>query len=109
MSSVNKIAKNLANPKKFKDPIDVSNYENSFLIDLLERMLIIRISEEKLAKERELGSIGGPIHLGAGQEAIAVGVCKNLTFEDIVFGAHRSHSHLLSLNPSPYKLFAEVL
>jgi pyruvate dehydrogenase E1 component alpha subunit len=27
----------------------------------------------------------------------------------MIFGAHRSHSHLLSVNPNPYKLFAEVL
>jgi pyruvate dehydrogenase E1 component alpha subunit len=109
MNSVNKIAEKLANPKKFQDPIDVSNYEIDFVLNLLKQMLVIRLSEEKLARERELGNIGGPVHLSAGQEAIAVGVCKNLTREDRVFGGHRSHSHLLSLNPSSYRLFAEVL
>ena len=49
------------------------------------------------------------MHLGAGQEAIAVGVAQNLQSTDRVFGAHRSHSHLLALNPDFYKLFAEVL
>ena len=44
-----------------------------------------------------------------GQEAIAVGISQNLKKTDRVFGNHRSHSHLLALNPDFYKLFAEVL
>ena len=72
-------------------------------------MILIRVTEEKLAEKREEGIIGGPVHLGAGQEAVAVGISNNLNKEDRVFGAHRSHSHLISLNPLIYKLFAEVL
>ena len=76
---------------------------------MLNDMLVIRKTEQKLALERKNGLIGGPVHLGAGQEAIAVGVSQNLKKTDRVFGAHRSHSHLLALNPNFYKLFAEVL
>ena len=47
--------------------------------------------------------------LGAGQEAVAVGISKFLNKTDCVFGAHRSHSHLLALNPDFYRLFAEIL
>ena len=101
--------KDLTNPRKYQDPLDISGYETDFLFELLERMLLIRLSEEKLAEEREKGVIGGPVHLSAGQESIAVGISRNLNSTDRVFGAHRSHSHLLSLNPSAYKLFAEVL
>ena len=71
--------------------------------------MLIRFTEEKLAYERENGNIGGPVHLGAGQEAIAVGISNCLTSDDRIFGAHRSHSHLLSLNPDTHRLFAEVL
>ena len=100
---------NLQDPNKFQEPLEVSHHHTDFLISLLERMILIRITEEKLAKEREAGLIGGPVHLGAGQEAVAVGISKNLNNKDRVFGAHRSHSHLISLNPYVYKLFAEVL
>jgi TPP-dependent pyruvate/acetoin dehydrogenase alpha subunit len=55
------------------------------------------------------GLVGGPVHLGVGQEAIAVGVSASLRPSDRVFGAHRSHSHLLALGSSTHKLFAEVL
>ncbi len=99
----------LKDPYKFQDPLEVQSYEVEFLVSLLERMILIRVTEEKLAEKREEGIIGGPVHLGAGQEAVAVGISNNLNKEDRVFGAHRSHSHLISLNPLIYKLFAEVL
>lgn len=103
------LLEDLINPTKFQDPLEVGNYSSDFLFDLLERMLLIRMAEEKLAKERKSGVIRGPVHLSAGQEAIAVGFSKNVSNQDRIFGAHRSHSHILSLNPSVYKLFAEVL
>jgi pyruvate dehydrogenase E1 component alpha subunit len=49
------------------------------------------------------------VHLGAGQEAIAVGISKYLGKSDRVFSAHRSHAHLLALGSDPRALFAEVL
>ncbi len=101
--------KKFTDPKELHDPLCVSGYETKFLMEILERMILIRLSEEKLAEERKNGTIKGPVHLSAGQEAIAVGLSRNLKKTDRVFGAHRSHSHILSLNPSHYKLFAEVL
>lgn len=99
----------LIDPKQFQDDIEVEGYSTEFLFDLLKGMIVIRLAEEKLAEQRELGTIGGPVHLSAGQEAIAVGIAKNLNSSDRVFGAHRSHSHILSINPDVHKLFAEVL
>ena len=72
-------------------------------------MLTIRLVEKKLAKEKELGVIGGPVHLGVGQEAVAVALSKYLRKSDRVFGAHRSHSHILSLGSDMTKFFAEIL
>ena len=72
-------------------------------------MLTIRMVEQHLADMRKEGKIGGPVHLGIGQEAIAVGVSQHLRRSDMVFGAHRSHSHVLALGGSIRALFAEVL
>ncbi len=77
--------------------------------DFLRLMCLIRAAENQLAKMKEGKQIGGPVHLGVGQEAIAVGVSNSLKPEDRIFGAHRSHSHILALNPNLHKLFAEVL
>jgi pyruvate dehydrogenase E1 component alpha subunit len=49
------------------------------------------------------------VHLAVGQEAVAVGVSRHLSASDFVFSAHRSHAHVLALDPNPYQLFAELL
>ncbi len=87
----------------------LNSFNDDVLRDSLEQMIYCRLVEQKLAKERKAGEIGGPVHLGAGQEAVAVGISTNLNHKDKVFGAHRSHTHLLSMNMDPQKLFAEVL
>jgi TPP-dependent pyruvate/acetoin dehydrogenase alpha subunit len=86
--------------------IDVSPVN---LMASLRMMSLIRKVERRLADGRRNGLIGGPVHLGVGQEAIAVGVSQFLCPSDFVFGAHRSHSHLLALGSDIRKLFAEVL
>ncbi|WP_440681188.1 thiamine pyrophosphate-dependent dehydrogenase E1 component subunit alpha [Candidatus Pelagibacter sp. HIMB1623] len=101
--------RNLINPYKFQQPISIKETSSHQLKKFLELMYILRKTEQKLAFEREKGFIGGPVHLSVGQEAISVGISKNLKKTDRVFGNHRSHSHLLSLNPNFYKLFAEIL
>ena len=100
---------NLLNPTKFHDPISIDEQSIENLKNFLNLMLIIRKTEQQLAVGKKNGLIGGPVHLGVGQEAIAVGISNNLKKTDRVFGAHRSHSHLLALNPNFYRLFAEVL
>jgi len=99
----------LSDPKMFHEPISIQNQDTDSLIEMLSSMIMIRKTEEHLAYGKKHGMIGGPVHLGAGQEAIAVGISQHLNKTDRVFGAHRSHAHLLSLNPNFYKLFAEVL
>ena len=101
--------KGLSNPERFQSPISIEGISSTSLVEMLEMMAIIRKTEQQIALGRRDDLIGGPVHLGAGQEAIAVGVSKHLKKTDRVFGAHRSHSHLLALNPDFYRLFAEVL
>lgn len=99
----------LADPGKYHDLIQIDGYTHQELIDYLQLMILIRKVEQQLAEGRRTGDIGGPVHLGVGQEAVAVGISSSLRKSDRVFGAHRSHSHILALNPDPYRLFAEVL
>ena len=101
--------KGLSNPQKYHEPISINNQDIGSLKKMLRSMTLIRKAEQQLAWGRENGLIGGPVHLGVGQEAIAVGVSQSLQKTDRVFGSHRSHSHLLALNPDFYRLFAEIL
>lgn len=99
----------LADPSACLSSLDVSATRPEVLKSCMTLMLRIRLAEIRLAAARRDGLIGGPVHLGVGQEAIAVGVSTSLRSTDRVFGAHRSHSHLLALGSCVRKLFAEVL
>jgi len=90
-------------------PINLGNSSAEILLEQLKSMQLIRTVENKIAEMRRVGKIGGPVHLGAGQEAIAVGISRHLRKSDRVFSAHRSHAHLLALGSDPRALFAEVL
>lgn len=99
----------LADPAKYHGPIDLQGHEPAGLIAQLRKIMTIRLVEQHMAQMRKDGLIGGPVHLGVGQEAVAVGVSEHLRASDRVFGAHRSHSHVLALGSSIRGLFAEVL
>lgn len=99
----------LLNPTNGHEPIDIEGVDPTKLLNQLRLMKLIRQAEYCLARNREKGLIGGPVHLGIGQEAVAVGMSSLLESSDKVFGAHRSHAHLLALGADLKKLFAEVL
>ena len=67
------------------------------LSDLYQQMLRIRLVEEEIANRYSEQKMRCPTHLSIGQEAIAVGVCSNLTNEDQVLSTHRAHAHYLAL------------
>ena len=91
------------------EELDISALSSKDLTEQLTSMIRIRQAEVKIAEMRRDGHIGGPVHLGAGQEAIAVGISSHLLKSDRVFSAHRSHAHLLALGTDVRKLFAELL
>ena len=66
------------------------------LENLYERMLKIRLTEETIAEKYSEWEMRCPTHLSIGQEAIASGVCGNLTNKDFVVSTHRSHAHYLA-------------
>ena len=84
--------------------------ENSqrVLVRLYQRMLLIRLCEERLAKSHQRGLIPGACHTYVGQEAIATGVCAHLNDDDMVFSTHRGHGHALAKGLEPQQLFAEL-
>jgi acetoin:2,6-dichlorophenolindophenol oxidoreductase subunit alpha len=78
------------------------------LVDLLRRMWLIRAFEEKVSTLYAQRQIVGLLHLGIGQEAVAVGVCGLLRQDDFVFGGHRSHGHALAKGADVNRLLAEI-
>ncbi|WP_235537416.1 thiamine pyrophosphate-dependent dehydrogenase E1 component subunit alpha, partial [Sphingomonas sp. Root1294] len=66
------------------------------LIGAYRRMATIRQFEERLHEEIKSGEIAGFTHLYAGQEAVAVGICDQLTIEDKIVSTHRGHGHCIA-------------
>ena len=60
------------------------------------QMKTIRMFEERLHDEIMTGEIAGFTHLYAGQEAVAVGVCEHLDYNDTISSTHRGHGHCIA-------------
>lgn len=78
------------------------------LLSLYYNMLRIRMIEEKIAELYPEQQMRCPVHLSIGQEAVAVGVCANLSREDYVLSNHRSHGHYLAKGGNLKAMMAEL-
>jgi pyruvate dehydrogenase E1 component alpha subunit len=78
------------------------------LVWLLRTMWLIRAFEEKVSALYAAREIVGLLHLGIGQEAVAVGTCSLLRTDDYVFGGHRSHGHAIAKGADVNRLMAEI-
>lgn len=71
-------------------------------------MLRVRRVEEKIVELYPEQEMRCPVHLCIGQEAIATGVCANLTSTDAVFSGHRAHGHYLAMGGDLKAFWAEM-
>jgi pyruvate dehydrogenase E1 component alpha subunit len=78
------------------------------LLDMYERMLLIRRVEKQLSADFKAGQLPGAVHLYVGQEAIAVGMCEHLSDTDWITGTHRGHGHYLAKGGDPRSMIAEI-
>ncbi|GAA2851293.1 thiamine pyrophosphate-dependent dehydrogenase E1 component subunit alpha [Streptosporangium fragile] len=71
-------------------------------------MRTIREFEERLHFEFATGEIPGFVHLYAGEEAIAAGVCANLRDDDYIASTHRGHGHAIAKGCDVKGMMAEI-
>src|SRR2546427_13172354 len=71
-------------------------------------MRTIREFEERLHVEFATGEIPGFVHLYAGEEAIAAGVCAHLGPDDYVASTHRGHGHAIAKGCDVKAMMAEI-
>ena len=94
---------------KEKSKGDLKKYDKSFLLDLLEQMILIRRFEEKSGQMYGMKKIGGFCHLYIGQEAVSTGTIAALDLKtDYVLTAYRDHGHALNCGMDPNSLMAEL-
>ena len=66
------------------------------LLRAYRTMRTIRMFEERVHDEFEAGHLPGFVHLYAGEEASAVGVCLHLDDGDKICSTHRGHGHCIA-------------
>jgi TPP-dependent pyruvate/acetoin dehydrogenase alpha subunit len=79
------------------------------LLALYRAMVLIRDFEEQVRRLAAAGAVPGLVHLCAGQEATAVGVCAALAADDFIASSHRGHGHCLAKGARADRLMAEIL
>jgi len=78
------------------------------LLEAYRVMRTIREFEERLHTEFATGEIPGFVHLYAGEEAIAAGVCGHLRADDYVASTHRGHGHSIAKGCDVAAMMAEI-
>jgi len=78
------------------------------LLGAYRKMRMIRAFEEKLSDLVSAGKMGGFMHLYLGEEAVAVGVCANLSERDVVTSTHRGHGHCIAKGVDVAGMMAEL-
>jgi len=69
----------------------------------------VRGFDEKVTELFEAGEIKGTAHSYVGQEAVAAGVCANLTERDFIASHHRGHGHCIAKGASMDRMMAELM
>lgn len=92
--------------------------DDAMRLDFYTQMVRIRTYEEAIRRDYHAdktpawdigaGLIPGEMHLSAGQEPVAVGLCANLRKEDAITGPHRPHHLALAKGVDINKMTAEI-
>lgn len=94
----------------YETMVEIREYEETMAKVYLEGKLPPNI-QKGLAFDIGAGPVPGEMHLAAGQEPVAVGVCAHLRKDDTVVGAHRPHHFAIAkgvpLNPMTAEMFGK--
>ncbi|MFF5289028.1 thiamine pyrophosphate-dependent dehydrogenase E1 component subunit alpha [Paractinoplanes globisporus] len=87
-------------------------------LDLYRTMVLVRLFEEAMLREYHAdkgpgfdigkGLVPGEMHLAAGQEPVAAGVCAHLTTDDAVTATHRPHHFAIAHGVDLRRMTAEI-
>lgn len=75
---------------------------------MLRKMLEIRKFEDSVHDLFGKGKLPGFVHLYAGEEAVAVGICAHLDEKDSITSTHRGHGHCIAKECDLNGMMAEI-
>ena len=88
--------------------LGVENVSKEEAKSMYKTMCDIRNFEENARHFFSIGQIPGFVHLYSGEEAIATGVCANLTDKDYFTSTHRGHVHCVAKGGDLNKMMADI-
>jgi pyruvate dehydrogenase E1 component alpha subunit len=91
----------------YEKMVEIRHYEETMANVYLEGKLPPHI-QKGLAFDIGSGPVPGEMHLAAGQEPVAVGVCAHLRTEDTVVGTHRPHHFAIAKGVPLDRMTAEM-
>jgi TPP-dependent pyruvate/acetoin dehydrogenase alpha subunit len=91
----------------YEKMVEIRDYEETMANVYMEGKLPPNI-QKGLAFDIGSGPVPGEMHLAAGQEPVAVGVCAHLGKEDTVVGTHRPHHFAIAKDVPLDKMTAEI-
>lgn len=91
----------------YEKMVEIREYEETMARVYLEAKLPPKI-QKGLAFDIGAGPVPGEMHLAAGQEPVAVGVCAHLRRDDTVVGAHRPHHFAIAKDVDLNAMTAEM-
>lgn len=86
-----------------------TDLDRETLLSMYERMRQIRTFEDLAGKNFAGGLIPGFVHLYAGEEAVAVGICSQLSDKDYITSTHRGHGHCIAKGVDIAGMVAELM
>src|SRR5262249_12931302 len=92
-------------PRQDEPHMDLSREK---LLWIYRHMRLIREFENQLHADFAAGKIPGFVHLYAGEEAVAVGVCAQLDQADFITSTHRGHGHCIAKGVPVQAMMAEI-
>src|ERR687886_545662 len=99
--------------RKQADTVEVADQQEAppveELLELYERMAVIRATEKAVYDLFMSGLVKGTTHLAAGHEAVAVGASAALRPDDYVFATYRGHHHAMARGATPEECLAELM
>ncbi|GAA0537427.1 dehydrogenase E1 component [Saccharopolyspora subtropica] len=86
----------------------VGALDETGLLAAYRTMRTIRAFEDRVHQEFAKGDIPGFVHLYAGEEASATGVCLHLDERDSIASTHRGHGHCIAKGVDVREMMAEI-
>ncbi len=91
------------------DAATALDLDRDTLLEMYERMMQIRTFEDLAGKNFAAGLVPGFVHLYAGEEAVAVGICTQLSDNDYITSTHRGHGHCIAKGVDIDGMVAELM